>query len=284
MRRLIPLFGFLVVVAGCRSHKAERIDRYLVLADECLARSRPDEALSFVQRAVAVDATSAIPYEYRGRIESSLQQNAKALADFNQAIQLNNRCAEAYDERGDVYFRLGRIDDAVADYDRFVHLRPQLTQNYWRRGIACYYAKRYEDAARQFAECAKADGNDIENALWYFLCMVRLRGLEAARTAIAHVNHDQRVPMAEIYSLYMGKGRPEDVLAAANAGKVPTDERRRRLFRAYLYLGLYDEVTGHPEESQAEINLAGNKFAMPDFMGDLAGMHVVLRQQQASAR
>lgn len=285
MRRLACVLCLFLAMAGCHSHKAEKIDRLLVLADESLARGRADEALICAEKAIGVDPSSFMAYLYRGRTEAILRKNDAALADFGKAVELNNRCAEAYDERGDLYFRLARIDDALADYDRYIRLRPRLAADHWRRGLAAYYAGRYEEGAKQFEDGAKSKPGDMENALWRFLCVARLSGLEKARAAMPPPVNDLRVPMPELYQRYMGKAKPEDVLATATRlGNPKADELKYRLYAAHLYLGLYDEVDGKPQDALEHIRLAAHDFSRLDFMGEVARVHVQVRSQQASAR
>ena len=49
--------------------------------------------------------------------------------------------------------------------------------------------------------------------------MARTVGTAAASKAILKIGDDRRVPMRQIYDLYAGKLKPEDVLKAARAGK-----------------------------------------------------------------
>src|SRR5438105_1745593 len=84
--------------------------------------------------------------------------------------------------------------------------------------------------------------DDVENAAWHFLCVARLSGLAKARASLLPITNDSRVPMMQIYALFAGKAKPDDVLAAAKAGTPTAAQLRRQLFYANLYLGLYYEA------------------------------------------
>ena len=75
--------------------------------------------------------------------------------------------------------------------------------------------------------------------------VARLSGLAKARASLLPITNDSRVPMMQIYALFAGKAKPDDVLAAAKAGTPTAAQLRRQLFYANLYLGLYYEALGN---------------------------------------
>ena len=101
----------------------------------------------------------------------------------------------------------GQIKRSIDDFDRFVELKPQQEPHHWKRGISYYYAGRYDDGRRQFEGYQTVDDNDVENAVWRYLCMARSLGVQAARDAILKIKHDRRVPMMEVYALYSGNAQ-----------------------------------------------------------------------------
>src|SRR5205807_6975628 len=86
--------------------------------------------------------------------------------------------------------------------------------------------------------------NDVENAVWRYLCMAKRLGADKARGDILKIRRDPRVPMMEVYDLYAGKLKPDDVVTAAKAGEPKLEVLEERLFYAHLYLGLYYDATG----------------------------------------
>src|SRR5262249_57763152 len=129
-------------------------------------------------------------------------------ADFDKCLEGDPKCAEAYDRRGSEQFKRGRVAESLADFDRFLKLRPEAAPGHWKRGISLYYAGRFDEGRRQFEGYEKVDTNDVENAVWHFLCNARRLGIEKARTQMLKIGKDRRVPMMDVYDLYRGKIKP----------------------------------------------------------------------------
>ncbi len=161
-----------------------------------------------------------------------MHQPKEAVADFDKAIEFDPKLAEAYDQRGSEHFKLGQIKGSLADFDKFLELRPDERNGHWRRGITLYYAGQFDEGRKQFEGYEKVDGatNDVENAVWHYLCNARAIGPAKARAALLKIGKDGRVPMMEVYALYGGKAKPDDVLAAARAGDPRPAELKQRLF------------------------------------------------------
>ena len=171
----------------------------------------------------------------------------KALANLDKQIQIDPTAAAAYHERGCVHFKLGNFKASVRDFDKYVELRPEHKSGHWQRGISCYYAGQYDDGRRQFEGCQETDGNDVENAVWRFMCMAKGAGIPKARRDMLKMGDDRRVPMRQVYELFSGKLKPTDVFAAARgtaAANLGPEAQNRRLFYAYLYVGFYYDLEG----------------------------------------
>jgi lipoprotein NlpI len=185
--------------------------------------------------------------------------------------------AEELEQQGSDHFRASRFADSVADFDREIALDAKRGPWHWKRGISLYYAGKYADGAKQFEGYQTVDGNDVENAVWRFLCQVRdpAVGLDKARKGMLVIKDDRRVPMSQIYSLYHGDLKPADVLAAAKAGNPSEPVLAQRLFYAHLYLGLYFEVMGDLPAAKREMDEAV-RLKIDHYMGDVAVVHAKL--------
>ena len=217
----------------------------------------------------------------RGRFYAGVRQPQKAVKDLNQALALDPAAALAYYHRGEENFKLGRVKESAADFDKFVDLSPDQAPKLWQRGISLYYAGRYEDGQRQFELHQTINSNDVENAVWHFLCVARRAGIDKARAALLKVENDPRVPMTQIYALYAGKGSAEEVMTAATTGKSSPNELNERLFYAHLYLGLYFDVAGNEKMAREHIVQAAELFNVESYMGDAARIHAALLRQQS---
>ncbi len=194
--------------------------------------------------------------------------------DRQSKERVRELAARALHARGEDHFRHARVTESLADFDRQLELQPDRAAEHWQRGIALYYAGEYEKGARQFKLHQTVNPQDVENAAWHFLCLVRAPtgSVEAARRDLIRVTDDRRVPMAQIQQLFAGTMKPEDVLRigekAGGAAK----------FYAELYVGLYYEALGQDDESLRFLALAAeNPAAKNSYMGDVARVHVALR-------
>lgn len=261
------------------SAQTESADDLLKKAKAALMQGEGDEATALLTKAIALDGKHTPALQLRAAIAEARGKNAEALADLNKIVALDPKAAEAIDRRGSVHFKLGKFAESLADFDRFIALQPQEFAGHWRRGITCYYAGKFAEGRKQFEGYEKVDTNDVENAVWHFLCVARADGVEKARAALLKIGKDARVPMMEVYALYGGKAKPEDVLAAAQAPDLPADKAGARLFYAHLYLGLYYEVLGDRKKALEHMAPAAEKYKIRHYMGDVAQVHLDLLRQ-----
>lgn len=209
----------------------------------------------------------------RGREEYDKRQYAEAVASLTKCLKLDANNDEALDLRGSAWFKRGKFAESVADFDRVIALKPEKANGHWRRGISLYYAGKYDAGKKQFEGYEKVDTNDVENAVWHFLCAARKDGVKKARAGLLKIGKDRRVPLMQVYELFKGTLEPADVLAAANAGAFTDEQRKTMLFYAHLYLGLYHDVLGEKKKAAMHMALAAGKYRIGHYMGDVAQVH-----------
>jgi len=186
--------------------------------------------------------------------------------------------ASDFEKRGERHFRRGEIKEAITDFDNVIELRPEQEPYHWQRGIAYYYAGEYQKGRRQFELHQTVNPNDVENAVWHFLCVAKAESFDKARQQLISIHGDCRVPMMEIYRLFAGTSSPEVVLAAAKEGDPSSGELKSRLFYAHLYLGLYADAKGDRAGTLEHIRAAVRDFGQPHYMGDVARVHLGILQ------
>jgi lipoprotein NlpI len=239
-------------------------------------------AVLLVLGASREDPMDARKHFQAGQVHEEKGRHAEAIADFDKCLELDPKFAAAYDHRGSEQFKLGKVAESLADFDRFLKLEPRAAAGHWKRGISLYYVRRFEDGKKQFEGYQTTDANDVENAVWHFLCNARANGLQKARAGMLKIGKDQRVPMMEVYGLYKGELKPADVLAAAEAGDVSPDMRKIRRFYAHLYLGLYHDATGDRARALEHLTQAAGPYRIGHYMGDVAHVHEeLLRKAKA---
>jgi lipoprotein NlpI len=232
------------------------------------------QAVLLASQMLEKDPSDSRTFFLRGRAYEELKQHPKALADYDAGLKLNPKATMGYQFRGAQHFRAGHFREAVADFDKFIELAPEQAPHHWQRGIALYYAGRFDDGRKQFELHQTANPYDVENAVWHFLCVARGSNAEKARASLIPIERDARVPMMQIHALFAGKAKPNDVMKAAEAGKVSPAEKDNQLFYAHLYLGLYYEATGDAKLAREHIVKAATQFKADHYMGDVARVHM----------
>lgn len=241
------------------------------------ATGNRDEALRLATEAVAAEPKNPRGNFLRARLHEANRDLTQAIADYDQVIQLDPRLPDAWQSRGSAHFKLGQIKESIADFDKFIELSPRQAPHHWQRGISLYYAGRFDEGRKQFELHQTVNPNDVENAVWHFLCVARASGVDQARAALIPIQSDSRVPMMEVHALFAGKLKPEAVLKAATADNPPPAQLKRQLFYAHLYLGLYFEVLDNDAMAREHIMKAAGQYQTGDYMGDVARVHQLLR-------
>ena len=183
---------------------------------------------------------------------------------------------------GEEHFRKAQIKESIADWDKQLQYSPEDEPGHWQRGIAFYYGGEFERGVKQFEDHRTVNPNDVENAVWHLLCAVRAPdgSLEKARESYIPIDleRDRRVPMGEIYEMFAGRLEPEAVLAAGAEGGAGGQ------FYADLYVGLFYEITDKFEKAMQHIARAGQNPNSGHYMGDVARVHLIVRDQEAKAQ
>jgi len=247
--------------------------RLLQAARQAWEQGQQEEAVQLATQAIERNPKNPDGALLRGTMLASLRKHALAVKDFDRVLELDPRRAEAHHLRGCERFKLGLFKDSIDDFDRYLAMRPQERAGHWQRGITLYYAGRFEDGKKQFEHYEQVDTNDVENAVWHFLCNARAHGVDKARSQLLKIGRDRRAPMTEVYELFAGRAKPEEVLAAATAGAPPAELRNRQLFYAHLYLGLYGEVMNDPKLALQHLTKAADDHRISHYMGDVARVH-----------
>ena len=209
-------------------------------------------------------------------------QLAEKEGDLSSARAIYSEMIEAYPEewralvlRGQVAFRMGDNSDALADFDRAVELSPEVEPELWQRGIAQYYAGKFVDCTAQFEKHRSVNPNDVENAVWHFLCLAKTQDFDAARERLLPVGADARAPMKEIYRLFEGNASVDEVIEASSR-EVALHLKELAVFYGQFYVGLYLEAAGEDKKAKPFLAQAAAS-TVPGYMIDVARLHEKLR-------
>ena len=249
------------------------VDPLLNQAQAASLAGESAKAIELATQAIKAAPTNAQCYYVRGRLQAGELEHAKAIADFDQALKLESRAPEIYQLRGIEHFKVGHIKESVADFEKFIEFAPARRPHHWQLGISYYYAGQYEKGRKLFELHQTVNPQDVENAVWHYLCVARLEGVPKARAGLIPIAQDTRVPMKQIHELFAGRMQPAEVLEAVDAGAVSAAERIERNFYAHLYIGLFYEAAGQAAQAREHIEKAAGAFPVKHYMGDVARVH-----------
>jgi tetratricopeptide (TPR) repeat protein len=109
--------------------KSERPNYAMALRNRCGIKYTAgdyDGALEDCNRAISMDARSAIGYERRGHVLVMKDENKRAMSDYDEAIRLDPRNAYALNARGHLKQRLGDNAGGDADIARAKQIKPDI--------------------------------------------------------------------------------------------------------------------------------------------------------------
>ena len=194
------------------------------------------------------------------------------LSYWHQVVANRPNQPQAYIRHGMAHFKLANIDASIQDFDRAEQLDSRLLPYLWQRGLSYYYAERFEEGAKQFEVDLTVNAQDVEETVWRYLCIARLKGVTEARKSLLVVKNDPRLVMRSVYELFAGNCTIDDVLAAGQK------EGKRGNFYSHLYIGLYCEAESDNERACQYIVKAAKDYPLKDYMWHLACVHQTLRQ------
>lgn len=215
-------------------------------------------ASPFQKTVPAQAAEESIQQDGRLRAQVLLQEASQALAaeDFERSARLAKEAAEASAENAavlqnaaELLYLSGEAKDSLPLFDSVVKLRPESAAHNWQRGIALCTCGDFERGAEQFKQHHDVNPDDVENSAWYFLCVAKTKGVDAAKKVVIPSRGDGRQPMMTILKLLQGEVEPEVVLQAAVAPQIAEQARPMAQFYADLYVGLYFDSLGNAEQA-----------------------------------
>ena len=183
--------------------------------------------------------------------------HAKAEADYTATLKNEPNNANLYQQRGVVRFFQLKFAESLADFDKFIEMRPNREPYHWQRGLVHYYAGKYEAGRKQFESHQTVNTQDVENAVWHYLCVSKIDGVKAAEKLFIKITSDRRVPLKEIHALFAGKGTERQVLDAIKAGEYIAKAAKGH--EAHGYMGQVARV--HHEWLQQKVE---NKEVKPE--------------------
>jgi len=192
---------------------------------EWTAKGNLDRAIADYDIAIRLSPDSADAHFNRATAWANKADPDRAIADYSTAIRLSPKEAAAYGGRGVEWSVKGDYARAVADFDTALGLDPKSVNAVLGRGRTRFYGGDFQRAADDFGRAQKLDDNPY-TALWLYLALKRgsTDGDEALKPYASAAASN--VWPAPVIALYIGRAKPEAVVAAANT---PDSAKRREL-------------------------------------------------------
>ena len=280
MIRIFIAGACLFTALAANAADTNTLEQLLTDSRKAIQEKKLQEALAFLARAIEKDPQNPQSVFLRGVVRENQGRWSAAIADYTRAIELSPGSPSPWQQRGSVYFKAGQFTNSVADFDRYLQLVPSRAAEHWQRGIACYYAGEFAKGQKQFELHQTVNPNDVENAVWHYLCVARQQGADKAKAGLLPIEGDRRVPLMEIYHLFQGRGTEAQIFAAVKKGSPSIEEENTRLFYAHLYLALYAEAAGDKKKTIQHLQQAVTKAPADNYMSDVARVHLQLVSRQ----
>lgn len=235
-----------------------------------------------------VSAQDTTDREQLAKAADQLRDAQRALnaGKFDEASQQAREAAEMAQESADllqasaeILYRSGNAKESLSLFDRVVKLTPQSAPYNWQRGIALCNCGEWEKGAAQFKTHHDVNPDDVENSAWYFLCVAKTKGLEAARKTVIPSRGDGRQPMMSVLKMLKGEIEPDAVVQAGVDNTPPGLQRARAQFYADLYVGLYYDCLDESESAQKYLQRSLT-YGNSGYMVDVARVYLADRFPQ----
>ena len=242
-------------------------------------------ALAFYSNALFGQSKGPVPSSLLDRILLRYSAQEKTMSE---RLKKNPDEVSSYSARGDARLFLKDFKGSREDYEKMIELNPKLDVSHWRLGIAYFYLEEYDKAARQFGVYHQYDQIDRENGIWRFMSQFKADGLATARKGLLKYEKDDRPPYPWLYAMFAGELEPEKVFKKIDEQEFPERYKIRVLFHAYLYVGIYLELTEEdPKKALPYLRkAAANEYGRSTgtYMWQVARIHYDLARDKLSRK
>ena len=139
------------------------IDAYLNLASIEITRSRPAEALRWLNALAAFAPMHAGALSARARTLKQLDRLDEALATARQAVTLAPQSADSHNSLGQILQALGRNEEALAAFEQAISLPGVAAEDAMLSRASAYLESGLkEESAREYARAAQAFPNSLK--------------------------------------------------------------------------------------------------------------------------
>jgi Flp pilus assembly protein TadD len=135
------------------------------LARVLMDNHRASEALTVLDRALAIDSTSSTAHRLKGNAYAGLGRADDAVASYRRAIALDPTDAWSMNNLAYLWIQQGRYEEALPALARATELRTDVAVFYNNLGMALEHTGQFIDAAGAYEFAVSLDGSNARAAL-----------------------------------------------------------------------------------------------------------------------
>lgn len=151
----------------------------------CLQAKRFDEAVYFIERALAKKPDDAQAHSNLGIALKDLGRPQEAARHFHESLQLESNNPRVYNNLGSIYMLLRRVDDAIKCFEQALAIQPASAEVHHNLGSALMVLQRYPEAVASLQQCLALKPDFAEGRIKLQQARQRLGNQESAP-----VSHD----------------------------------------------------------------------------------------------
>lgn len=231
---------FIFLLAGCNAALAAGYDHYSLAMDAFLRGGQDDFAIAEFTKALDAGDLSPglVPVAYLNRGSARLNKHdcPDAASDAASSLKAKPGYLDALLLQLKAHTCLSQYDLALADSNAIIAVQPK-GWAYRARAEVQWAKGNFAAAADDYEAAIKLDPKFEYGALW--LAMMRARAGDAQnQRAIGELTSmEPRDWPAPVFDLYLGKSKPDDVMAAAAKGTA--DDVTNHQCEANFYVAEY---------------------------------------------
>ena len=132
----------------------------LIAGVRMLQNKRPEDAIPFFKKALALDSSSIDAYNYLGNTYLQLNQNDKAIDTFKKLVAMKPFDKDSAVNLGNAYSQAQKYADAEKMYKKAVALSPNDKLSHYSLGQTYLLQNKLKDAETEFLKVNRIDSRD----------------------------------------------------------------------------------------------------------------------------
>jgi tetratricopeptide (TPR) repeat protein len=132
---------------------------YVSLANVLIKENKGEEALTYCNKVLKIDANNVDAYATRSRIYYKKSDYMNAISDMTKAIKLKADDDNLYFSRAIYNKDYGKVQEAIEDYSKVIELNKNNAMAYYNRAL-CYDETKAAGAANDYEKFLEISGKD----------------------------------------------------------------------------------------------------------------------------